>query len=80
MAGSVPVRLPGGEHDEIAVWIASTERFAAELVAWKAVQQADVRQKEERIEGDVLSAQLSACLLALIDAYHSVPSFLTRRK
>ena len=51
MADSVPVRLPGGKHDEIAVRIAPTQRFAAKLVAWEAVQQADVSQKEERIEG-----------------------------
>ena len=80
MADSVPVRLPGCEHDEIAVRIAPTERFAAELVAWKAVQQADVSQKEERIEGDGLSVQPSACLMALIYAHQSVPGPLTRRK
>jgi hypothetical protein len=43
MADSIPVRLPGGEHDEKAVRITPTQRFAAELVARKAVQQADVR-------------------------------------
>jgi hypothetical protein len=80
MADSVPVRLPAGEHDEIAVRIAATQRFAAELVAWKAVQQADVRQKEERIERDVLSVQPSACLLALVHAHQSMPGRLVRRK
>ena len=80
MADSVPVRLPGGEHDEIAVRIAPTERFAAEPVAWKTVQQADVSEKEERIEGDVLRAQPSTCLLALIHAHHSVPGLLAGRK
>ena len=80
MADSVPVRLPGGEHDEIAVRIAPTQRFAAKLVAWKAMQQADVSQKEERIEGDVLSVWPSVCLLALIHAHHRVPGLLASRK
>src|SRR5262245_35707601 len=80
MADSVPVRLPGSKHDKIAVCITPPQRFAAELVTWEAVQQADVGQKEERIEGDVLSAQFNACLLALIHAHQRTPALRARRK
>jgi hypothetical protein len=69
MADRVPVRLPGGKHDEIAVRITATERFATKRVAWKAVQQTDVLEKEERIEGDVLCVQSNACPLALIHTH-----------
>src|SRR5215475_13757605 len=80
MAHSIPVGLPGGEHDEIAIRIIATKCFAAEPVARKAVQQADVRQKAKRIEGNVLRMEPRACLLALIDAHHGVPSCLTGRQ
>src|SRR5712691_7018077 len=43
----IPVVLPGSEHHEIPVGIAPLERFAAKLCAWKAVQQANISQKEE---------------------------------